>query len=91
MEKFILEKYGHEYCNPCRLLAPILKEIEDKYKDKITVVDYNTYDMDPAKLAAAKITAVPTLILIKDNMEIWRQVGLLTKEQLFNKLDELTK
>jgi thioredoxin 1 len=91
MEKLILEKYGHDYCNPCRLLAPILKEIEDKYQDTIQVVEYNTHETDPAKLQAAKITAVPTLILIKENEEIWRQVGLLMKDQLFAKLDEFTK
>ena len=84
-----LIKYGHEYCQPCRLIAPILTEISIEFKDQITVKDENTYTMEPLELVAANIRAVPTIILKKDDVEVWRHVGLTTKETLISKIKEL--
>lgn len=88
MSNLTLSKYGHEYCQPCRMLAPVLEQIKTEFSDKITVMDYNTYTMDPIDLAKANLKAVPTLILQKDGNEVWRNIGLLSKDQITAKLNE---
>lgn len=88
MSNLTLNKYGHEHCQPCRLLAPILDEIKTEFQGKIDVIDHNTYTMDPLDLSKINLRAVPTLILQKDGVEIWRNIGLLKKEQIVEKLNE---
>lgn len=88
MSNLKLNKYGHEYCQPCRLLAPILDEIKTEFQGKVDVIDHNTYTMDPLDLSKINLRAVPTLILQKDGVEIWRNVGLLSKQQIAEKLQE---
>lgn len=82
MKTLKLIKYGHEYCSPCRTLKPILKELETEFSDKVEFVDKDTYAIPVGEVVDAGIKAVPTLILIKDNSEVWRNVGLLSKDAI---------
>jgi hypothetical protein len=45
--------------------------------------------MEPLELVAANIRAVPTIILKKDDVEVWRHIGLTSKETLVSKIKEL--
>ena len=56
------------WCNPCKLMNPILDEIEKEYQD-LKIVKINV-DEDAGMVNNYNITSVPTYILIKDNGEI---------------------
>ena len=56
------------WCNPCKLMNPILDEIKKEYQD-LKIVKINV-DEDAAMVNNYNITSVPTYILIKDDGEI---------------------
>ena len=82
MKTLKLVKYGHEYCGPCKTLKPILKELEVAFSEKVDFVDKDTYAIPVEEVMKAGIKAVPTLILYKDDVEVWRHVGLLSKDAI---------
>lgn len=79
-----LLKFGASYCAPCRSLTPILEEL----KDKVTIEDIGVDEVDPVVLTNYKIRNIPVLIITKDNVEVWRHVGSISKVDLENKLKE---
>lgn len=79
-----LLKFGASYCAPCRSLTPILEEL----KDKVTIEDIDVDEVDPVVLTNYKIRNIPVLIITKDNIEVWRHVGSISKIDLENKLKE---
>lgn len=79
-----LLKFGASYCAPCRSLTPILEEL----KDKVTIEDIDVDEVDPVVLTNYKIRNIPVLIITKDNVEVWRHVGSISKIDLENKLEE---
>lgn len=79
-----LLKFGASYCAPCRSLTPILEEL----KDKVTIEDIDVDEVDPVVLTNYKIRNIPVLIITKDNVEVWRYVGSISKVDLENKLKE---
>jgi len=83
-----LTKYGHEFCQPCKTIKPILTEIVKKFGDKLEFEDVDTYNTEPQRLIDSQIRAVPTLILTKDGNEVWRQVGLISRDAIEAKISE---
>lgn len=79
-----LLKFGASYCAPCRSLTPILEEL----KDKVTIEDIDVDEVDSVVLTNYKIRNIPVLIITKDNVEVWRHVGSISKVDLENKLKE---
>lgn len=79
-----LLKFGASYCAPCWSLTPILEEL----KDKVTIEDIDVDEVDPVVLTNYKIRNIPVLIITKDNVEVWRHVGSISKIDLENKLKE---
>lgn len=79
-----LLKFGANWCAPCRSLVPILEEL----KDKVVIEDINVDEVDPVVLTNYKIRNIPVLIITKDNVEVWRHVGSISKVDLENKLKE---
>lgn len=79
-----LIKFGASWCGPCRSLAPILEEL----KSRIIIEDIDVDEVDPVVLTNYKIRNIPVLIITKDNVEVWRHVGSISKAELENKLKE---
>jgi thioredoxin 1 len=64
MEKYVLLDFWAPWCNPCKLMNPILDEIEKDYKLKIQRINV---DEDSATVQQYNITSVPTYILLKED------------------------
>ena len=79
-----LLKFGANWCAPCRSLVPILEEL----KDKVVIEDIDVDEVDPVVLTNYKIRNIPVLVITKDNVEVWRHVGSISKIDLENKLKE---
>ena len=63
---------------------PILEEL----KSRIIIEDIDVDEVDPVVLTNYKIRNIPVLIITKDNVEVWRHVGSISKAELENKLKE---
>ncbi len=68
------------WCGPCRMLAPLLEEVEAQRPD-ITFVKVDV-DESPELADAYNVTGVPTLVLFKNGEVVKTSVGLLPKEEL---------
>lgn len=79
-----LIKFGAFYCAPCRAMAPILEEL----KSKINIQDIDVDEVDPVVLTNYKIRNIPVLVLLKDDKEVWRHVGSISKVELEDKIKE---
>ena len=77
------------WCGPCKMLGPILEDICDTEKEvKILKVDI---DENMGLAQQFGIMSVPTLMLFKDGEEYGREIGLKSKEQMQEIIDELKK
>jgi thioredoxin-like negative regulator of GroEL len=67
------------------MLAPIIKTVIENI-DGLEYEDINTFDVSPDVLINDGIRSVPTLILLKDDKEVWRHVGLLSKDVIIENI-----
>ncbi len=69
------------WCAPCRIIAPVLEEIAEAYKDKISVYKVNV-DECPMTATSFEIRSIPTLIIFKDGKPVTRLVGVRPKAEI---------
>lgn len=87
-EKLVIIDFFAEWCGPCQMLAPILKNLEQKYSDNVEIYKVNV-DESQAPTMRYGVTAMPTLIFFKDGQEIERHVGYMEEEGLEKLIKEL--
>lgn len=81
----VLVDFWAEWCGPCKMIAPVLKEIASEQDGKLKVVKV---DVDGNMGTARKfgVSSIPTLIIFKDGKAVQRIVGYTPKERLVKTL-----
>ena len=84
--KAVLLDFWAEWCGPCKMIAPLLDEVADKYEEKLDVVKLNV-DENPNVAQKFGIRSIPTLILFKDGAVQAQLMGAMPMRQLEEFLD----
>jgi thioredoxin 1 len=79
----VLVDFSADWCGPCKMLAPVLKQVKEVLGEQIKIVKI---DVDKNQLLATKyqVRGVPTMLLFKNGKQLWRQSGVVQKEQLLS-------
>jgi thioredoxin 1 len=81
----VLVDFYADWCGPCKMLTPIIKEVAGELKGKVKVIKVDV-DKNQQAAAAYGIRGVPTMILFKKGQIVWRQSGVMPKEQIIQSI-----
>ena len=85
-EKLVIVDFWATWCGPCRMLSPLLDEVEEEMADRIVVVKVNVDDADEIAMRY-RIMSIPTLIFFKNGQMVDRSVGAMPKSMLVEKIN----
>ncbi len=81
----VLVDFWATWCGPCKMIAPIVKEIADEYDGKILVGKVNV-DEEPALTMQYNVSSIPTLMVFKNGQLVNKAVGYREKDEILKML-----
>lgn len=85
-EKPILLDFWAAWCNPCKMISPIIEEIAVELSDKVKVGKVNI-DEEPELASTFKVMSIPSLFVVKDGKVISTGVGVKPKNEILEMLN----
>ena len=84
-----VKKFSAVWCGPCRVLTPVMNEIKSNFSN----VKFEEYDIDEYSDITEEygVRSVPTVIIVKDGIEVNRFTGLSSKMAYINAINEAVK
>ena len=73
--------FNATWCGPCRMLAPVLEDISEKYEGKVSFYSVDV-DESPALAMQFRVSSVPCLVLMKGGQFVDQSIGFRPEPQL---------
>lgn len=77
----VLVDFWAEWCAPCKSLLPTIDELAKSYAGEVKVVKVNA-DENKASGEQFSVRGLPTLVLLRDGVEVERVLGMTSKTRL---------
>jgi thioredoxin 1 len=87
----VLVDFWASWCGPCRMMAPIIEELEKEFKGKEVKIGKLNVDEDEKIAQQYHIMSIPTIIIFKNGRPVEQMVGVRGKEELAKKIEDLLK
>ena len=84
----ILVDLWAEWCAPCKILAPVLEELDENYRNSLKIAKLNV-DFNPDTPVQYDVRGIPTILFFKNGKNIERTVGAVNKQLILDKLEHI--
>ncbi|MCB6500523.1 thioredoxin, partial [Colidextribacter sp. 210702-DFI.3.9] len=72
----LMVDFWADWCGPCKMLAPLVENLDKEYEGRVTVGKVNVDDEQELAIRYG-VMSIPTVIFFKDGKEIDRKVGVM--------------
>lgn len=86
-EGLVLADFWAPWCGPCKMIAPVLEEIDSEMSDQVKIVKLNT-DENQQVTGQYGVMSIPTLIVFKNGEIVDKVVGFQPKEALVERIQQ---
>jgi thioredoxin 1 len=86
-DKPVLVDFWASWCQPCLMIAPVVEQVADEFKDSLSVAKLDV-DANQRTTMQYGVQSIPTLILFKGGKEVSRLVGFHPKEKIAGEIQQ---
>ena len=84
-DKPVLVDFWAPWCGPCHMIAPVLEELSETYKDKLKIVKLNV-DENQENSMKYQIMSIPNMKIFKDGQVVDEIIGAAPRQMIEEKL-----
>ncbi len=84
----VLVDFFADWCGPCKMLAPILEQVKEELGTTIKIIKIDI-DKNQPLTTKYQVRGVPTMLLFKNGKQVWRQSGVLQKNEIISAIKSI--